>query len=69
MPNEQKYGLLAERYGEKLSLAVYKSNAGYYIGTYSFDGPFSRESEEYFSSREIAEAALKTNAWTQRENL
>ncbi|MFT0140857.1 hypothetical protein ACEK07_46970 [Alcanivoracaceae bacterium MT1] len=64
----QQTGYLAVRYcGLSLPLRVLRSGAGYYIGTGSDDlGPVSRESEEYFSNRNTAEAALKTGSWTQK---
>lgn len=38
-------------------LDVYRSSAGYYIGTYCNCGPYSRESG-YYKKREDAERAL-----------
>lgn len=63
--NKTKFGLIAHEYCQrKLPLGVYKSNSGFYIGTYDYDGPCSRESEEYFDTREEAHEALLTNNWT-----
>ena len=36
---------------------VYRSNAGYYVGTYCDCGPYSRESE-YFRTQEAATVIL-----------
>lgn len=41
---------------------VCKSAAGYYIGRYCNEGPYSRESG-YFRTREDAENALNTGLW------
>uniref|UniRef100_UPI0039F6A6B6 hypothetical protein n=1 Tax=Sulfuriferula sp. GW6 TaxID=3345112 RepID=UPI0039F6A6B6 len=39
----------------------------FYIGTFDpGDGPISRESEEYFDTREAAQAALDAGTWTQK---
>lgn len=60
------FGQLAYEYcGIKLPLTVLRSAAGYYIGTYD-DGPCSRESNEYFRTKEIARAALASGKWTQK---
>jgi len=61
-------GLLASVHvGERLPLQVLRSAAGHYIGTFD-DGPVSRESAEYFPTREVARHALETGAWTQRQH-
>lgn len=53
--------------GKRLPLQVLRSAAGYYIGTFDdHDGPCSRESYEYFPSRDAAATALVTGAWMQR---
>lgn len=63
-------GKLAKEFGFELKLEVLQSGAGFYIGTFDYNpseyGPFSRESEEYFSSKEEAQQALDNNTWTQR---
>lgn len=41
-------------------LGVYRSGAGWYIGTYCDCGPYTRESG-YYPTREAAQSALKTN--------
>lgn len=63
---EPRFGFMAEQYGELLPLQVYCSAAGFYIGTYSERGPFTRESEEYWRKEDQAEQALATGKWTQR---
>lgn len=61
-------GLLASVHvGKRLPLQVQRSAAGHYIGTFD-DGPVSRESVEYFPTREAARHALETGAWTQRQH-
>lgn len=54
-----------EELGLRLELTVLHSNAGYYIGTYDEEGPVSRESEEYYRTREAAQYALDNNEFTQ----
>lgn len=55
--------------GKRLPLQVLRSAAGYYIGAFDdHDGPCSRESFEYFPSRDAAAKALATGAWTQRSH-
>lgn len=62
------YGALALEFGYTLKLQVLHSHAGFYIGTLDEDDtPFSRESEEYFQTKEDAEKALATDSWTQKE--
>lgn len=51
----------------ELPLQVLMSNAGFYIGTLDEEGPASRESVEYYSSRELAQQALDNGTWTQQE--
>jgi len=63
-----QYGKLAAESGEKLELQVMKSASGYYIGTCTEMGPFSRESEEYFRTSNTASKALENGTWTQRMN-
>ena len=57
--------------GKKLPLKICKSGAGFYIGTLTEDEgfPFTRESEEYFGSKDAAQNALDTGSWTQRRQL
>lgn len=62
-------GVLAEQYGETLPLSVYRSQAGFYLGTWSDEGPFTRESMEYWCTEKQASSAMATGQWTQRWNL
>jgi hypothetical protein len=59
-------GHLAKAFGGvDLPLYVLPSSAGFYLGTFD-EGPYSRESVEYFPSWDAAEDALKNGTWTQR---
>lgn len=60
-------GILAAVSGFHLPLQILRSGRGYYIGTANDAGPVSRESEEYFSTRQAAEQALQGSTWTQRQ--
>ncbi|WP_319741771.1 hypothetical protein ACLEAH_21175 [Pseudomonas aeruginosa] len=51
----------------ELPLQALMSNAGFYIGTLDEEGPASRESVEYYPSRELAQQALDHGTWTQLE--
>lgn len=66
----QKIGWLAKQWGSReLPLGVMKSPAGFYLGTADDEGPYSRESEEYWRTEEEAAAALNDPdqiLWTQR---
>lgn len=67
-------GHLALKFGGvELPLEVLKSAAGFYIGTFDRSSPvpepFSRESQQYWSTREAAVAALVSGNWTQLEYL
>lgn len=61
-------GKLAARYGFYLPLTVLESPAGFYLGTSDGMEPISRESVEYFPTKDTASAALVSGAWTQRDN-
>ena len=50
-----------------LELQICYSAAGFYLGTYDEDGPCTRESAEYWTSREAAARALESGVWTQRD--
>jgi hypothetical protein len=68
-PSLAQMGKLAKQCGMDLPLRVMQSGAGHYIGTQDEDGmPFSRESQDYFPSREAAAEALETGRWTQKQN-
>lgn len=59
--------LAAEHCGLRLPLEVLESPAGFYIGTSMPDeGPCSRESLEYWTTRGAAQVALDNGLWTQR---
>jgi len=49
-----------------LEVEVLHSGAGYYIGSACNCGPYTRESEEYYRTYRLAEAALKDDTWTRR---
>lgn len=67
--NTTPFGYLAAlSNGPKLPLQVLKSRAGFYIGTCTNDGPYSRESVEYWTTESQAALALVENSWTQRPN-
>lgn len=64
-------GYLAQEFGSvSLPLEALRSAAGWYLGTRDSDGaPYSRESVEYWKSRDQAEAALSSSlSWTQRRH-
>lgn len=66
----QRPGVLAAAHGRcDLEVQVLQSAAGFYIGTCSDDGPFTRESVEYFRTRDLAATALESGSWTQRDYL
>lgn len=62
------HGKLAHEYcGLKLELQVCRSASGFYIGTLDQDSmPCSRESEEYYNTRDEAKEALDKMEFTQR---
>ena len=64
----RQYGCLAAEFGKRqLPLQVCRSAAGFYLGTKENDQPFSRESVEYWRTREEAnEALLSPKKWSQR---
>lgn len=64
------YGQLAEQcIGAHIPVRVLSSPSGYYIGTADENGePLTRESEEYFFTKDLALWALHNNAWTQRRS-
>lgn len=62
-------GVLSAKLGHPLVLDVYRSASGFYLGTWDHEGPYTRESVEYWPSREAAEQALTHHRWTQRLNL
>lgn len=62
-------GVLAKEFGYSLPLAVLESPNGFYIGTFDDSGPVSRESEEYYTTFEQADSALKHHNFTQMTTL
>ena len=61
----KKYGAISFLADRKLSpLIVLESRAGFFIGTFEFDGP-QRESLQYFPTEEQAKTALQTGNWIQ----
>ena len=64
-----QYGVLAEQYGEHLELQILQSRAGFYLGTFSESGPYTRESREYWNTKVKAQKAFDTGRWTQRTHL
>jgi hypothetical protein len=68
-PSRRRLGALAQRCRRELDLDVYYSGAGFYLGTYTEDGPYTRESQEYWRTREQAQRALESGQWTQRNHL
>ncbi len=60
--------LAYEILGQRLPLQVLESAAGFYLGTADESGPVSRESLEYWPTREAAADALAGGSenWTQR---
>lgn len=66
----EQFGALAFHSGYRLNLEVLSSGAGWYIGTFSPEvGPVTRESLEYFPSREAAHKALASGEFTQRNHV
>jgi hypothetical protein len=61
-------GHLARTFGnKKLPIEVLESGAGFYLGTMDpEEGPFTRESVEYWPTKAAAENALGTGEWNQR---
>ena len=60
--------LAKEICGVELPVKVLETQAGFYLGTEDRGVPFSRESAEYFVTRNFAEAALESGNFTQRMN-
>ncbi len=66
LETHMKLGTLAAHCGKSLPVRVYQSNAGFYLGTYDDEGPFTRESEEYWRKEADAYEALARGSWIQR---
>ena len=70
MQENPRIGHLAKTFADReLPLEVLRSAAGYYLGTWDEEGPFTRESQEYFSNERAAWDALARGDWTQRKSL
>lgn len=55
--------------GRDLPVEVQHSAAGYYIGQWCpVDGPYSRLSQEYYSTFMLAQDALDNNTFTMRQH-
>jgi hypothetical protein len=65
---EKQYGWAAAEFaGRRLPLQVCESAEGFYLGTREENGePFTRESKEYWPTRQEANYALTSGDWTQR---
>jgi hypothetical protein len=62
------FGILAQQeLGVRLPLQVLEGASGFYVGTADDEGPCSRESVEYWPSRDAAEMALQHGDFTQRQ--
>ena len=66
----RRFGMLARQCsGKHLPLEVCYSARGFYLGTRDSDGcPYSRESQEYWTKRDEAQAALDADLWTQLQH-
>lgn len=62
-------GALARASGKEYPMEILRSAAGFYLGTYSDSGPYTRESMEYWPTREKAKKAWDEGRWTQRTYL
>lgn len=55
--------------GRKLPIKILHSDAGYYIGQWcEQDGPYSRISQEYFKSMDLAQEAWDKDTFTMRQH-
>lgn len=64
-----KYGVLAAQCGELLPMQVLQSGAGFYLGTCTERGPFTRESHESWRTACQADTAWRKGRWTQKDHL
>ena len=57
--------------GKSLPLSVQKSFCGFFLGTSNEEGPVSRESVEYWPTKQLADTALQGVPgidWNQRQS-
>jgi hypothetical protein len=47
---------------------VLETTSGYYLDTTEEGQPFTRESQQYWTTRKEAADALRTGAWSQRRS-
>lgn len=64
-----KYGVLAAQCGEVLPMQVLQSGGGFYLGTCTDRGPFTRESLETWRTAAQAEKAWANGRWSQKDRL
>lgn len=64
-----QFGALARASGKEYPMEILRSAAGFYLGTCSDSGPFTRESIQYWPTREKAKKAWDEGRWTQRTYL
>lgn len=58
--------LASNTFGHDVPMVACQSGAGFYLGYIDMTGPVSRDSQEYYGTKEEAEQALKDRSWTQR---
>jgi hypothetical protein len=69
------FGKLAAASGCHLPIIIMYSAAGFYLGTERFDDdlgmtvPYTRESNEYWPTKALAEESLARGKWSQKANL
>ena len=64
------FGVLAKKRSNlELPLEILYCTRGFYIGTSCDAQPYTHESKEYWTRRELAVQALRTGDWTQRVSL
>lgn len=66
-PHKATGHLAMEFCGKSLPVIVCESRHGFFIGTVDEGLPCSRESNEYFGTRNQAATALITGSWTQKQ--
>ncbi|KGG96645.1 MULTISPECIES: hypothetical protein [Comamonas] len=63
------FGVLAAQCGEVLPMQVLRSGGGFYLGTCTERGPFTRESLETWNTQAKAEKAWAKGHWCQKDHL